>query len=63
MAGAAHAAARGFSEAELRLLEWLNGLSSREFVEWYRRSFEPRLHPIRVVTACNHILGSRIHPS
>lgn len=61
MAGASPAAARAFSESELRLLDWLNGMSQHEFVEWFRSSFEPSLHPICVVTACNHILGDRLH--
>lgn len=63
MAEASPAAARAFSDSELRLLDWLNGMSQREFVEWFRANFEPSLHPIRVVTACNHILGDRLDVS
>lgn len=54
------AAARAFSDAELNLLERLNAMTQLEFVQWFRGSFEPSLHPVRVVTACNHILGGRL---
>lgn len=61
--GASPAAARAFSDSERRLLDWLNGLSRTEFVEWYRGDFEPSLHPVGVVTASRHILGGRLDPS
>jgi len=63
MAEEPRAAEHAFSEYELRLLARLNAMSRREFVDWFRANFEPSVHSVRVVTACNHILGGRLDPS
>lgn len=60
MADASQPGPRAFSESELRLLDRLNAMSQREFAEWFRGMFEPSIHSVRVVTACNHILGRRL---
>jgi hypothetical protein len=63
MADTPQNASTSFSESELKLLARLNAMSGREFVDWFRASFEPSIHSVRAVTSCNHILGGRLDPS